>query len=62
MAYVLADGAHSLQCGLHVELGPGQQVAQVAALGEGTAAQIDSRDHTAILSDRHRRQFARITD
>lgn len=61
MAYVLADGAHRLQCGFHVELGSGQQVAQVATLGEGIAAQIDSRNHTPILSDRLRRQFARIT-
>lgn len=61
MAYVLADGPHRLQGGFHVELGSGQQVAQVAALGEGTAAQIDSRDHTAILADRLRRPDARIT-
>lgn len=61
MAYVLADGPHRFQGGFHVELGTGQQVAQVAALGEGIAAQIDSRDHTAILSDRFRRPDARIT-
>ena len=45
MAHVLADRPHLLQGGLDVELGTGQQVAQVAALGEGGAAQIDSGDH-----------------
>lgn len=61
MAYVLADGPHRLQGGFHVELGTGQQVAQGATLGEGGTAQIDSRDHTAILSDRFSRPVARIT-
>lgn len=61
MAYVLANGPHRLQGGFHVELGTGQQVAQGPALGEGSAAQIDSRDHTAILADRPRRPVARIT-
>lgn len=61
MAYVLADGPHRFQSGFHVELGTGQQVAQGAALGEGIAAQIDSRDHLPILSDRPRGPDARIT-
>ncbi len=61
MAYVLADGPHRLQGGFHVELGTGQQVAQGRTLGEGVAAQIDSRDHTAILADRSGRPVARIT-
>lgn len=61
MAYVLADGPHRLQGGLHVELGTGQQVAQGGTLGEGIAAQIDSRDHTAILADRRARPDGRIT-
>lgn len=61
MAHVLADGPHRLQSGFHVELGTGQQVAQGGALGEGVTAQIDSRDHTAILSDRSERPVARIT-
>ncbi|CAM5706170.1 hypothetical protein SCALM49S_02036 [Streptomyces californicus] len=61
MAYVLADGPHRLQGGFHVELGTGQQVAQGSALGEGIAAQIDSRDHTAILSDPPKPPDGRIT-
>lgn len=61
MAYVLADGPHRLQGGFHVELGTGQQVAQGSTFGEGVAAQIDSRDHTAILADRSGRPVARIT-
>ena len=42
MLHVFADRAHLLQGGLHVELGPGQQVAQGGSLGKGVAAQIDS--------------------
>lgn len=61
MAYVLADGPHRFQGGFHVELGTGQQVAQGSTLGEGVAAQIDSRDHTAILADRSGAPVARIT-
>lgn len=45
MLHVLADRAHRLQCGLDVELGPGQQVAVDAVRREGVAAQIDSGDH-----------------
>ena len=61
MAHVLADGPHRLQGGFHVELGTGQQVAQGSALGEGGAAQVDSRDHMAILADRPGPHAARIT-
>ena len=45
MMHGLADRTHLLQCGLNVELGSGQQVAQGGALGKGVAAQIDSGDH-----------------
>ncbi|RPK86427.1 hypothetical protein EES46_21185 [Streptomyces sp. ADI98-10] len=61
MAHVLTDGPHRLQGGFHVELGTGQQVAQSGTLGEGVTAQIDSRDHTAILSDRPERPVTRIS-
>lgn len=61
MVHVLADRPHLLQGGRHVEVGTGQQSAQGGALGEGLAAQVDSRDHTAILSDRPVSPAPRIT-
>lgn len=61
MMDVLADGPHLLQGSFYVELGTGQQVAQGAALGEGVTAQVDTRDHLPILSDRLAPPFARIT-
>lgn len=61
MMDVLADGPHLVQGGFHVELGTGQQIAQGATLGEGVAAQVDTRDHLPILSDRLPAPFARIT-
>ncbi len=61
MMDVLADGPHLLQGSFYVELGTGQQVAQGAALGEGVTAQVDTRDHLTILSDRLAPPFACIT-
>lgn len=61
MMDVLADGPHLLQGSFYVELGTGQQIAQGATLGEGVTAQVDTRDHLPILSDRLPPPFARIT-